>query len=103
MPVITKLGKGFAARVAGSLLTAIDLPELITETEQEYEALILRLAKNPKQLLQIKEKLKRNRLSKPLFNTELFIKHLENGYQQAYDQYFDGKDPNEINVSANLS
>ena len=103
VPVITKLGKGFAARVAGSLLTAIDLPELITETEQEYEALILRLAKNPKQLLQIKEKLKRNRLSKPLFNTELFIKHLENGYQQAYDQYFDGKDPNEINVPANLS
>ena len=39
LPVVTKMGKGFAARVAGSLLTAVGLVELITETEQNYEAL----------------------------------------------------------------
>ena len=103
VPVITKLGKGFAARVAGSLLTAIDLPELITETEKDYESLILKLATNPKQLIEVKEKLAFNLLSKPLFNTELFTRHLENGYQQAYDRYFDDKKPNKINVPVNLS
>ena len=98
LPVVTKLGKGFAARVAGSLLSAIDMPELITETEQEYESLILDLATNPKRLGAIKLKLAANRLSKPLFNTELFTKHLEDGYQRAYQQYFDGKEPEAIYV-----
>ena len=37
LPVVTKLGEGFAARVAGSLLTAIDLPELITETKRHMK------------------------------------------------------------------
>jgi predicted O-linked N-acetylglucosamine transferase (SPINDLY family) len=98
LPVVTKLGQGFAARVAGSLLTAIELPELITETEMEYEALILDLATNPQRLAAIKQKLAANRLSKPLFNTELFTKHLEDGYQRAYRQYFDGKEPEAIYV-----
>ena len=98
LPVVTKLGQGFAARVAGSLLSAIDLPELITETEIEYEALILDLATNPQRLAAIKQKLAANRLSKPLFNTELFTKHLEDGYQQAYQRYFDGLEPDMITV-----
>jgi len=98
LPVVTKLGQGFAARVAGSLLSAIDMSELITETEQEYESLILDLATNPERLGAIKLKLAANRLSKPLFNTELFTKHLEDGYQRAYQQYFDGKKPEAIYV-----
>ena len=98
LPVVTKLGQGFAARVAGSLLSAIDMPELITETEQEYESLILDLATNPERLGAIKLELAANRLSKPLFNTELFTKHLEDGYQRAYQQYFDGKKPEAIYV-----
>ena len=48
LPVVTKLGQGFAARVAGSLLTAIELPELITETEIEYEALIFGVGDRPR-------------------------------------------------------
>jgi protein O-GlcNAc transferase len=99
LPVVTKLGKGFAARVAGSLLNAIGLPELITETIEDYEALILELAANPQRLAALKEKLATNRLSAPLFDTELFTKHLEDGYEQAYQQYFEKKDPKAIYVS----
>ena len=54
LPVVTKVGLGFAARVAGSLLNAVGLPELITETEQDYEALILELATNPTKLARLK-------------------------------------------------
>ena len=98
LPVVTKIGKGFPSRVAGSLLNAIDLPELVTENEKDYEALILELATNPKRLSVIKEKLAVNRLSTPLFDSELITKHLENGYQQVYQRYSDGKAPENIIV-----
>jgi protein O-GlcNAc transferase len=99
LPVDTKLGQSFAARVAGSFLSAIELPELITKTVEDYEALILKLATEPDQLNAIKQKLANKRLSAPLFNTELFTRHLENGYQQACQHYFDGKPPQTICVA----
>ena len=98
LPVVTKAGQGFAARVAGSLLNAVGLPELVTTTEQDYEELVLRLATNPTKLAAVKETLAANRLTQPLFNTELYTKHLENGYQQAYQCYFDKKLPQTITV-----
>jgi protein O-GlcNAc transferase len=98
LPVITKAGKGFSARAAASLLTAIELPELITETEQDYEALILHLASHPERLTQVREKLTNNRLTTPLFNTALYTRHLEDGYQQAYQRYYDGKPAQAISV-----
>ena len=96
LPVITKAGDGFAARVAGSLLNAIGLPELVTTTAQEYEEVILELATNPTKLANLKDKLAINRLTQPLFNTELYTKYLENGYQKAYQNYFEGKSPKTI-------
>ena len=51
LPVITKEGKGFSARVASSLLRAINLPELITKSKKEYEDLVLELVYNPKNSL----------------------------------------------------
>jgi pyruvyltransferase len=95
---VTKLGEGFAARVAGSLLTAIGLPELITQSEEAYEALALTLATDPKQLGQIKSKLNGNRLTQPLFDSEMYTRHLEAGYQMAYDRYFNGQERSDIVV-----
>ncbi|MDC0431328.1 hypothetical protein OAL97_02265, partial [Paracoccaceae bacterium] len=99
LPVLTKLGKGYTARMAASLLASVGLPELITKKEIEYEELALKLATNPEQLASIKQKLAANRLSKPLFNTKLFTKHLEDGYQQAYQRYIEKKDATVIYVS----
>jgi predicted O-linked N-acetylglucosamine transferase (SPINDLY family) len=98
LPVVTKIGEGFAARVAGSLLNAVGLPDLVTETEKEYEALILELATNPKKLTKIKEKLITNCFTQPLFKTKLYTKHLENGYLQAYENNFKGNMPQTIIV-----
>ncbi len=98
LPVVTKIGKGFAARVAASLLNAIDLRELITDNKKNYEKLIIDLAKNPNKLNKIKEKLHRNRISKPLFNTELYTKNLENGYIRAYQLYINKKKTETIYV-----
>jgi predicted O-linked N-acetylglucosamine transferase (SPINDLY family) len=98
LPVVTKLGEGFAARVAGSLLTAIGLPELITKSEEAYEALALTLATDPKQLGQIKSELDRNRLTQPLFDSEMYTRHLEAGYHMAYDRYFNEQERSDIVV-----
>ena len=100
LPVVTKLGEGFAARVAGSLLTAIGLPELITQSEEAYEALALALATDPNELAKIKSKLEANRLTQPLFDSEMYTRHLETGYQMAYDRYFTGNSPDTIIVAA---
>lgn len=70
LPIVTKAGRQFAARVGASLLKAVGLPELVTETESEYEALILDLATDPLRLANIRDKLKRDRLSSPLFDTK---------------------------------
>ena len=91
LPVVTKMGKGFSTRVAGSLLNSIDLCELITDNKKIYEKLIIDLATNPNKLNEIKEKLNRNRFSKPLFNTVLYTKNLENGYKRAHELYLEKK------------
>jgi predicted O-linked N-acetylglucosamine transferase (SPINDLY family) len=98
VPVVTKIGKSFAARVAGSLLTAIELPELITKTEREYQALALSLASNPKTLTSIKKKLAEKKNSASLFDTERYTKNLERAYVQAYQRYADGLPPAEFKV-----
>ena len=71
LPVLTLEGRSFASRVAASLLNAIELPELITNTQESYEAMAIELATNPEKLNGIKKKLFKNRMTTPLFNTEL--------------------------------
>jgi protein O-GlcNAc transferase len=98
LPVVTKMGKGFPARVASSLLLAIGLSELVTQTDTEYEELITELALKPDKLKEIKNKLKKNRLLEPLFDTKSYTSHLENAYTQAYDIYFKGEEVDDINI-----
>lgn len=98
LPVVTKLGQGFASRVGGSLLNAVGLPELITQTPDDYETLAFELASDPEKLGEIKRKLTSNRSTEPLFDTSLFTRHIEEAYKQAYQNYFDGSDPKPIKI-----
>ena len=98
LPVLTLMGESFASRVAGSLLNAIDLPELITHTKKEYEDKAIELANNKSLLNEIRNKLNKNRLTKPLFNTKLFTKNLEKAYLMIYEKYINGKKPKNIEI-----
>ena len=102
LPIVTKQGKQFTARVTSSLLTACGLPELITKNEKEYEELIYELATNPKKLKAISLKLSENKKNKPLFNTKLYTNNFENGLQKAYDLYFNGEHPKNIFVNETI-
>ena len=93
LPVVTMMGRGFAARVAGSLLSAVEMPELITDSATAYERLALELAQNPSRLTALRQKLADKRDTAPLFDTARYTRHLEAGYQQAYDRFFEGQKP----------
>jgi len=99
LPVITLIGKSFAARVAASLLNSIGLPELITSTQEEYEALAIALATNPRKLENIKQKLAANRLTTPLFDTPLFTKNLEAVYIKMVERYQADLKPDHIFIA----
>jgi predicted O-linked N-acetylglucosamine transferase (SPINDLY family) len=89
VPVVTCMGETFAARVAASLLHAVDLPELITQTLDDYAALALKLAREPATLQGFKDKLIANRATAPLFDTERFTRDLEAQYQTMWKDYLD--------------
>jgi predicted O-linked N-acetylglucosamine transferase (SPINDLY family) len=98
LPVLTHMGESFAARVAASLLNAIGLPELVTTTQEQYEATAIELAGDPARLAEFKDRLQGNRLTMPLFDTEQFTRHLENAYVQMYERYQAGRPPDHITV-----
>ena len=100
LPVLTCMGESFAGRVAASLLNAVGLPELITATQEQYEAMAVALAGNATRLAELKEKLSRNRLTTPLFDTERFTKHLEDAYTQMYRRHQAGLSAEHIYVDA---
>ncbi|HTB88136.1 MAG TPA: tetratricopeptide repeat protein, partial [Steroidobacteraceae bacterium] len=100
LPVLTCVGEGFVSRVAASLLNAIEMPELITTTPTQYENLAVHLATNPRHLDDIRQKLARNRLKTPLFDTKALTRHLEAAYTKMYERYLANLPPEDIYVEA---
>lgn len=98
LPVVTKIGKSFPARVAASLLNAVGMQELVTETEAAYEMLALELATNRRKLESIRLNLAANLETCPLFNTQLFVRHIETAFLEAYKLYDEGKAPETIRI-----
>ena len=98
LPVLTCLGKAFPGRVAASLLKSLNLPELITYSENEYISKAEELALNPEKLTLIKNKLDTNKFSQPLFNTELFCRNLESAFKIIFEKYSLGLETEDIRL-----
>jgi predicted O-linked N-acetylglucosamine transferase (SPINDLY family) len=98
LPVLTRIGQSFAGRVAASLVSAIGLPELVTSSLKDYEALALRLARNPAELAALKDRLRTNRATHPLFDTIRFTHNLERAYERMSSRQRDGAPPESFNV-----
>ena len=99
LPVVTCPGTTFPARVAASLLEAIGLPELVTHSLGEYEALARALATDPARLGGITAKLARNRDSEPMFDTARFTRYLESAYTTMWERQQAGLPPEAFAVS----
>jgi predicted O-linked N-acetylglucosamine transferase (SPINDLY family) len=98
LPVVTCPGETFASRVAASLVTAIGAPELIVPDIEAYERLALELATDRQALGAVRKKLKANRLTTPLFDTDLFARHLESAYRTVWQRHSAGLPPAPVKV-----
>jgi len=99
LPVLTCMGTSFAARVAASLLRAMDLPELITHTQSAFEARAIELAKDPSALGAIKSKVLAHRETSPLFDAQLFTHHIEAAYRTMQSRQQAGSPPEHFSVA----
>ncbi len=99
VPLVTKAGKQFAARVAASILTAIDCPDLVTETVEEYYDLALKLATDPDALQQVKTRLKDNLDKTPLYDSEAYVRDFEALMEKAILRYEEGLKPKHLSLS----
>ena len=99
LPLLTCVTEAFNGRVAASLLKAMDLPELICSSPQTYEAIAVRLARNPAQLRALRQRLEQDRWSATLFDTSLFAVHIEAAYEKMMDRHNGGLAPDHIVIS----
>lgn len=100
VPILTRKGNTFASRVAASLLSSLDLGELITSNQQEYESVAIELSTNNEKFMEIKNKLLNNLKTSSLFNSKLFTHHIESAYKEIYSRYLKGLPPKDLHISA---
>lgn len=98
LPVLTCTGQSFAGRVAASLLHAVRLPELVTKSQADYEALALTLVNDPVQLKNIRDKLRAQLLIAPLFDARRFARDIEAAYAAMHARSIEGLSPDVIEI-----
>jgi predicted O-linked N-acetylglucosamine transferase (SPINDLY family) len=102
IPLLTILGQTFVGRMAASMLHAVGLPELVTQSLEDYEALALKLALDPDLLSDIRHRLRENLRVTRLFDTDRFRRHLEAAYSTMEDIRRRGEPPRSFHVDHNL-
>lgn len=93
LPLLTRRGDTFAGRVAASLLTSLQLPELIAGSADDYECAAIALARQPADLAAIRQKLAVNRLTAPLFATQRLTRDIETAFTTMVDRSRTGLGP----------
>jgi predicted O-linked N-acetylglucosamine transferase (SPINDLY family) len=98
LPILTRLGHTVLGRISASLLRAAGLPELVTDSVDDYERLALQLARDPTRLVALRRRLADNRLTSPLFDTARFRRHIEAAYMTMCDIARRGEPPRAFSV-----
>ncbi len=96
VPVLTRAGKSYVARIAASLLTAAGLPEMITTSQDAFEALAISLAKDPARLAALRARLAQAATSSRLFDTRRFTRALEGAYARIHARARAGLPPADL-------
>ncbi|MGZ5874101.1 MAG: tetratricopeptide repeat protein [Bradyrhizobium sp.] len=93
LPVLTCSGDTFAGRVAGSLLIATGMPELVTGSLEDYEATALALARDPQRLSALRNRLENNRNAAALFDLPKSTANIEAAYARMWQTWRSGQKP----------
>jgi protein O-GlcNAc transferase len=100
LPVLTCAGDSFSSRMAGSLLSALDLHSLITHSPAEYEATALALAAQPERLRTLRERLIGLRSTHAFFDSGRYCRSLESAYRVMLERRLAGLSPAEFSIAA---
>jgi protein O-GlcNAc transferase len=100
VPVLTLEGTTFAGRVAASMLRAVGLDELIAHSAAEYESLAVGFASDTRALEEMKQKLRRNRDTHPLFDTAAYTRDLERAFERMTERQRGGLRPEAFAVES---
>lgn len=98
LPVLTRAGDTMTSRLAASLVTAAELPELVVSTSAEYLTMARNLASAPEQLADLRQRLAANRKSSRLFATERRVRHLERAFETMWERHCRGEPPASFDV-----
>jgi predicted O-linked N-acetylglucosamine transferase (SPINDLY family) len=98
LPLLTQSGSSFPARVAGSLLKTIGLPQLVVETSEQYERLAIELGRDRERLAAIRADLAEKRLTSPLFDTAAYTRGLERAFEMMAERQRAGLAPDHLIV-----
>ncbi len=99
-PVLTRVGKSFASRVAASLLAASGRQDLITGSFEEYESRAVQLIGQPGKLSRLRREIVAGRSTNRLFDCEGYVRDLETGFQMAWERHLSGYPPADMAVLA---
>jgi predicted O-linked N-acetylglucosamine transferase (SPINDLY family) len=98
LPLLTCAGNSFQSRVGQSLLNAVDLPELVTTSLEDYETLAVKLAKEPRLLQTYRRRLLDSQKTAPLFDTDRFTNNLERAFEVMWERWRSGECPTPIEI-----
>ncbi len=99
-PVLTRVGKSFASRVAASLLAASGRQDLITYSSEQYEARAVQLIGQPGELSRMRREIVAGRSTNRLFDCDGYARDLETGFQMAWERHLSGYPPADMAVLA---
>lgn len=100
LPVLAVRGTNFASRVSESLLKAIGVPELVTESIDDYVERAVYYYEHRDELKGLKTRIEQNRFTAPLFDADRFRRHLESAYRTMVDRAKAGLPPEHFDVPA---
>ena len=100
LPVLALKGDNFASRVSESLLNAVGLPDLVTDSPEHYVETAVALYGDRARLADYRQRLEQNRFHRPLFDAERFCRHLERAYEMMVERARQGLEPDHIDVPA---
>ncbi|MBL8286865.1 MAG: acetylglucosamine transferase [Rubrivivax sp.] len=81
-PIVTLAGRTFISRMAGSLLHAVGLPDLVTTSLAEYEKLAVTLGRTPARAASLKRYLAEHGRASPLFDVPQIVRDIEGEFER---------------------
>jgi protein O-GlcNAc transferase len=98
VPLVTLPGEHLVSRLGASLLRALGLDELIAEDAAAYETLAIEFARHPDRHRELRERLRRNRDTQPLFDIPRHVRNLERAYLEMWRIHESGTPPRAFDV-----